>query len=484
MKVLDSYKIPCDGLDANVRIVWEKGDFVPHYKITIPIIEKGTVVILDDIKQRLTLQLPIKAEGFSNAQEYEAVVENFKEKAKGMLNKLLPKLDENTKKYLAFTLVSEMLGLGRIEILFRDADIEEIVVNSSTEPIWVYHKRFGWLKTNLIVNDEKQIENYAKMIGRRIGRTINILNPLMDAHLMTGDRVNATLFPISTRGNTITIRKFRRNPFTILDLISNKTLSPETAALIWEAIHYEVSLIVSGGTASGKTTFLNAILEFVPPNQRIVSIEDTRELNLPRYLHWIPLTTREPNQEGKGQVTMLDLLVNSLRMRPDRIVVGEIRRQREAEVLFEALHTGHSVYATLHANTAEDTVKRMTSPPIDLPVEEVEDIPLVSVMFRNRRLGIRRLFQVSEILNELKVNTLYQWEPREDKIEKKNEFKRFDDLIELYSGLSKKEIEGEIKEKANILKKMIKNNVTGIDEVGKLVSLYYVDKSELLKVLK
>ena len=484
MKVLDTYRIPCDGLDASVSIRWEKGDFVPHYKLTIPIIEKGTMVILEDIKQKLTLELPIKAEGYSSAQEYESVVNDFKGKAKAMIDKLLPKLDDNTKKFLAFTLVSEMLGLGRIEILFRDPEIEEIVINNSSEPIWVYHKRFGWLKTNLVVPDEKQIENYAKMIGRRIGRTINMLNPLMDAHLLTGDRVNATLFPISTMGNTITIRKFRRNPYTILDLISNGTLDFETAALIWEATQYEVSIIVAGGTAAGKTTFLNAILEFVPPNQRIISIEDTRELNLPKYLHWVPLTTREPNQEGKGEVTMLNLLVNSLRMRPDRIVVGEIRRQREAEVLFEALHTGHSVYATLHANTAEDTVKRMTSPPIDLPPEEVEDIPLVSVMFRNRRLGVRRLFQVSEILEGLKVNTLYQWDSKKDEIKRLNDFKLFDNLIELYSGLSKKEIKDEIDEKSKILKMMVKKNVAGVDEVGRLVSLYYVDEKELLKVLK
>ncbi len=484
MKVLDSYKIPCDGLDANVEILWEKGDFVPHYKLTIPTVEKGTMIVLEDIKQKLTLELPIKAEGYSNAQEYERIVREFKQKAKKMIDKLLPNLDENTKNYLAFILISEMLGLGRIEILFRDGEIEEIVINGSNEPIWVYHKRFGWLKTNLIVNSEKQIENYAKMIGRRIGRTINMLHPLMDAHLMTGDRVNATLFPISTTGNTITIRKFRRNPFTIIDLIENGTLDAKSAALIWEAMHYEVSIIVAGGTASGKTTFLNAILEFVPPNQRVISIEDTRELNLPRFLHWVPLTTREPNQEGKGEVTMLDLLVNSLRMRPDRIVVGEIRRQREAEVLFEAIHTGHSVYATLHANTAEDAVKRMISPPINLPEEEVEDIPMVSVMFRNRRIGIRRLFQVSEILKGLKVNTVYQWDSKHDKISKVGELKRFNKLIELYSGLSDEEIKKDLKEKEEILKKMVKHKIKGVDEVGRLFSLYYVDKDELLKVLK
>ena len=469
---LAQYNIPCDGLNAKVEIKRIPGEYVPIYKISLPFIEEGTLAAMDEIKRKLTSQVPVKTS--FNPQEYKRLVEQFKEKAKILLEKYLKGIDEKTKGYLAFTIVSEML-LGRIEILLKDNLLEEIVINNSKEPIWVYHKQFGWLKTNMIISSESQIENYARMIGRRVGRTINMLRPLMDAHLMTGDRVNATLFPISTKGNTLTIRLFRRNPFTIPDLIKNGTVNYETAALIWEAVQYEISAIVSGGTASGKTTFLNAILSFVPPNQRIISIEDTRELNLPKFLHWVPLTVREPNPEGKGAVTMLDLLVNSLRMRPDRIVIGEIRREREAEVLFEAMHTGHSVYGTLHANTATETIRRMVSPPINLPKEEVEDLPMVLVMYRHRRLGIRRLFQVGEIIRGKNPNIVYQWQPKEDKIKKIGELKRINGIMKLFTGMSDEEIKRDIDGKINVLKEMVKKNISGLEEVGKRINQYYVE---------
>lgn len=169
---------------------------------------------------------------------------------------------------------------------------------------------------------------------------------------------------------------FRRKPWVITDLIENKTIDINVAALLWTSIQYEMNMIVSGGTATGKTTFLNVMMPFIPINHRILSIEDTREIELPSFLHWVPLTTREPNFEGKGEVSMLDLLVNSLRMRPDRIIVGEIRRAREAEVLFEAMHTGHSVYATLHADTAAQTYRRLVNPPISVPEPLLEALDL------------------------------------------------------------------------------------------------------------
>jgi type IV secretory pathway ATPase VirB11/archaellum biosynthesis ATPase/intein/homing endonuclease len=168
-----------------------------------------------------------------------------------------------------------MLGLGKVEVLLKDENLEEIVINNSQEPLWVYHKRFGWLKTNIVIKSDLEIYNYASMIGRKVGRQITSLNPLMDAHLTTGDRVNATLFPISTKGNTITIRKFARKPWTITDLIKNNTISKEVASLLWLAIQYEMNVLVSGGTATGKTSILNVLTTFIPPNHRIVSIEDS-----------------------------------------------------------------------------------------------------------------------------------------------------------------------------------------------------------------
>ncbi len=246
-------------------------------------------------------------------------------------------------------------------------DLEEIVILSAKESIRVYHKKYKWIRSNIILMREDKIVNYSKIIARRVGREITVLSPLLDAHLVTGDRVNSVLYPISTNGNTITIRKFARDPYTIVDLISNNTCNLDVACILWLAIEYEMNVLISGGTASGKTVLLNACMPFIPPNHRIVSVEDTRELMLPNFLYWTPLVTRSPNPEGKGEVSMLDLLVNSLRMRPDRIVMGEMRRKEEAMVLFEAMHTGHSVYATLHADCADETISRLTNLPLSIP---------------------------------------------------------------------------------------------------------------------
>ncbi len=335
-KVIDEYKVVADDVIAKVEIKYLLNEFVSIYNLKVPEIEVGTAALLDKVKERLIAQIPIKSAEIFDLSALENLKQRLYNAGRDMIKKELPNAKEEIIGYLISTAIHEMLGLGKFEIMLADGNLEEIVINNSSEPAWVYHKNHGWLKTNIKIERESNIFNLASSIGRRVGRQITVLNPLMDAHLPTGDRVNATLFPISTRGNTISIRKFRRKPFTITDLIENKTISLDLAAFLWLVVQYEMNMLISGGTATGKTSILNVIMSFVQPNHRIISIEDTRELLLPNFLHWVPLNTREPNPEGKGNVSMLDLLINSLRMRPDRIVVGEIRRAREAEVLFEA----------------------------------------------------------------------------------------------------------------------------------------------------
>jgi flagellar protein FlaI len=298
----------------------------------------------------------------------------------------------------------------------------------------------------------------------------------MDASLSTGDRVNATLTPISTMGNTISIRKFAEKPWTITDFLKTNTLSYYAAALIWLAVQNELSVLITGGTGSGKTSMLNVITNFFPPNQRVISIEDTRELTLPDSIHWVPLETRLPNPEGKGEVTMLDLLVNSLRMRPDRIVVGEIRRKREAEVLFEAMHTGHSVYGTLHANNAHETVVRMTNEPINLPKLMLPALSMIVVQHRDRRIGKRRTLQVAEVMPNGDPNVLLQLNAQKDQINQVSESKVLMETINLYTGLSTDEIRKDINEKINILKWLVKNNINNIHQVGLIFARYYMKK--------
>jgi flagellar protein FlaI len=409
-----------------------------------------------------------------------------------MLSKNLPHLSKKEREMLSGILFHEMMGLGQLEILLKDDSLEEVAVLNSKENLWVYHRKFGWLKTKIIIKDEDVISNYASIIARKVGRRITTLTPLLDAHLETGDRVNATLASITTKGNTLTIRKMRRRPWLVNDLIENSTVNSDVMALLWMSIQYEMSMLVSGGTASGKTTFLNMLMPFIQPNHRVVSIEDTREMNLPKFIHWIPNVVRLPNPEGKGEISMLDLMVNSLRMRPDRIIVGEVRRKPEAEVLFEAMHTGHSVYATIHAETAEQTIRRLTTPPIDLPESQLEALPLIVVCFRQRRLGIRRILQVSEIIpsiqvggqERMEVNTLYRWRPRTDRIEKSGRSIRLYDQLQTYTGLTESEINDDLAEKKAILEWMVNQKVGNLDLVGSIIADYYWDKDSLLGAVR
>src|SRR3990167_3868386 len=306
----------------------------------------------------------------------------------------------------------------------------------------------------------------------------------MDAHLKGGDRENATIEPISAGGNTITLRKFAAKPWTITDFISDGTISTEAAALIWLGVQYELSTLISGGTATGKTSMLNVVANFFPPNQRIISIEDTREIQLPKFLHWIPMVTRLPNPEGKGEVSMLDLLVNSLRMRPDRILVGEIRRKKEAEVLFEAIHTGHSVYATVHANDTRETITRLTNPPIDIPKTMLPAISMIVTQYRNRRTGIRKTFQIAEILPSSEANVIMQLDLKTGRLNKIAQSKALMSTIQLFTGFSQNELKKSISEKELILKWLVKQGINTVDEVGKVMAQYYTGQNHLMEVVK
>ncbi len=484
------YSWVCDNVPVKVTVKKTDTEFVPVYELETPKISAGTKALLKDIKENVIASYDFGDADMLDIVKMRKLKTIFAKKINEILTNEIPTISEEDKNTIAGMLVHDMLGLGVLEILLDDAQLEEIVVNNASEDIWVYHKTYGWLKTNLKIPGEEEIYNYAQKIGRVVGKEITTLNPLMDAHLISGDRVNASLFPISTKGGTITIRKFRRDPWTITDLISQGSFSYEVAAFIWNCMEFEISMIVSGGTASGKTSFLGAILPFIPPNQRVISIEDTREIELPKFLHWVPLTTRTPNPEGKGGVSMLDLLVNSLRMRPDRIVVGEIRRRKEAEVLFEAMHTGHSVYATFHADTAEQTTRRLTSPPIGLPPEEIETLPLIVVMYRHRRLKLRRLFQLAELVGsregdtDIGVNEIYKWEPTEDIIIPENDSVRIANELRMHSGMDESELKSEIDNRVEILKWLVSNKVRTVDEIGRIVSEFYYNKEKVYSIVK
>ncbi len=486
METIETYSIKSYGFTVNIRISGVKKKATNYYA-SVPEFTVPTLAFLDSIKTDVVTSISLSASEILDPKAIGKIKERFAQAAGELLTEEMPNLDEPTKNVLVSKLMNDMVGLGDIEYLLLDDGLEEIVVPSSKEYVKVYHKRYGWLTSNVVIESEGQIHNYSEIIARRVGRQITALTPLLDAHLITGDRANAVLFPISNKGNTLTLRKFARDPWTVTDFIRSKTGNSQIFALVWLAIQYEMNMIISGGTASGKTSLLNVCMPFIPPNHRVLSMEDTRELMLPKFLYWAPLVTRLPNAEGKGEVSMLDLLVNALRMRPDRIVLGEIRRQREAEVLFEAMHTGHSVYATVHADSISETISRLIHPPISISPNLLQAVHLNLVMFRDRRTGIRRILQVGEFLvtedenTSVKPNILYRWSPVKDQIIPHASSTKFFEELSRHTGMSQQELNKDIKEKKVILDLLAKHNVRQVDYVGKIMKDYYLDRETVVK---
>ncbi len=477
--LLDKYSIEVNKIVVEIQISLDEEETVPRYYVNISNISDTTKIILEKIRQEFISKIDVEELEMTEAGEPVNIKAKFQKEIKKLIKKYFPSTNDDTTNMLINYIIQENLGLGKIEILLADKHLEEIVINNHLEPVWIYHRKHGWLITNVRIYSESRIRHYSTMIGRDVGKEITNLNPLMDAHLMSGDRVNATLSPISTKGNTITIRKFASDPWSITKFIKEGTLDAETGALIWLAVQNELSVLIAGGTGSGKTSMLNVISNFFPANQRIISIEDTRELTLPNNLHWVPMETRLPNPEGKGEVTMLDLLINSLRMRPDRIIVGEIRRKKEAQVLLEAMHTGHSVYATIHANSADETITRLTNPPIDIPKPMIYSISLIVVQNRNRRTGKRRTFQLAEITPDGEVSILSQLDVQNDRLRKMGESETLINRLQLYTGLTKAQLTFDLKQKAQILKWMVKKNIENIHDIGVIMSKYYLGKLKM-----
>lgn len=488
--VIEEYEIESEGVIVYVQII-KYGNKPVKYKLTLQEIGLGTEALLDQIRQELVLEVDVSTSEILDPKIINYIKTKFKRRAEKILDEKIPSADEDTRSYLISLLLHEIIGLGKIEFLVNDPFLEEIIINSATEPIRVYHKKHGWLLTNILVASEEQIQNYANIIARRVGRQITTLNPLLDAQMVTGDRTNAVLYPIAHKGNTITIRKFARDPWTIVDFIKIGTINTEVLSLIWIAMEYEMNVLISGGTGSGKTSMLGTILPFIPSYQRVISIEDTRELQLPQSLYWCPMVTRPANTEGRGEVNMLNLLVNSLRMRPDRIILGEMRRQVEAEVMFEAMHTGHSVYATVHADTVAETITRLVNPPINTPPNLLNAINLNVVQFRDRRKGIRRTFQVGEFIPEetdkgieIKANIIYRWKPSTDKIVPHADPIRFYEELSRITGFSESEIDEDLKFRRKVIDWMVKQEIKGIRNIGKIMTEYYYNKENFKDIVE
>jgi flagellar protein FlaI len=483
-KSIDSYNIEVSKIPIQINIYSQKGEPVPFYHVSLLNITEETKRLIERLREDIVTKLSFELTKKKGTDDNSDIKEQFRKKLQELIKSQFSNADSFTVELITNYIIVTSLGLSEIEFLLKDPALEEIVINSSKKPVWVYHRKHGWLKTNIIFGDENKIRHFATLIGRNVDKGISLLQPLLDAHLETGDRVNATLAPITTDGNTITIRKFSTTPWTMTSFLKTKTIDYSSAAFIWQAIQYELSILIVGGTGSGKTSFLNVMANFFPPNQRIISIEDTRELNLPQTLHWVPMQARLPNPEGKGEITMLDCMINTLRMRPDRIIVGEIRREKEIEVMFEAMHTGHSVYSTFHASNADEALIRLTNPPIGLPKQLLSSIGLIVVQYRNRRTGKRRTFQIAEVSETGSLNLIMQFDETSDTMKQVSNPDRTLKSLSLYTGMNVKSIYSEIQEKISVLKWLVAKDINDIETIGLIMSDYYTDKETLMRFVR
>lgn len=389
--------------------------------------------------------------------------------------------------FYAKAVVTEMVGYGVIDTLINDNKLEEIMIIGPKKPVYIYHRDYGMMYTNIIFYSDDEIQDIIDKIARILGRRVDISNPLLDARLPDGSRVNATIPPASIDGSTITIRKFRADPYTIVDLINFGTVNLEVAAFLWMAVEglgaKPANILIAGGTGSGKTTLLNVLANFTPDSSRVLTIEDTAELKLP-IKHIIRFEGKPPGLEGTGELTLEILVKNTLRMRPDRIIVGEIRH-KEASTLFTAMNTGHDgCMGTVHANSARETLVRITSPPMDVPMLMLAGLDFIIVQKRmnTSRGQIRRIVEIAEITgvfeNNPQASIIFRWNPQTDNLERTKEPIRYFDVIKAYTRYGDEEIKHILEERISLLNELVKNNIRSIDDVSKVIQEVYTSKKQ------
>lgn len=464
-------------------------DIIPQYNIIKQDYTREEKILLGEIRENL-VDLAI-----STGENFQA---NDKKLLNNIKNFLFERISENqqnnntSNEYLdnlSRKLLRDIVGYGEIDSLIQDDDLEEIMIIGINKPVFVYHREYGMMKTNIVFKEEQKLIDLIDTIARQINRRIDQESPILDGRLIDGSRINATIPPISANGPSLTIRKFRKDPFTIIDLIKSKTLSVELAAFFWLCFDglgvKSANAIISGGTSSGKTTTLNALSAFINPKERIITIEDTLELQIP-HEHVIRMETRPANVENKGELTMNDLVKNSLRQRPDRIIVGEVRAE-EAITLFTALNTGHSGFGTLHSNDARETITRLTNEPMSVPkimIQAIDFIIMQNRIYTSSGVSYRRISEVAEVVGieegVVQLNKIFQWNPETDTIDNISISSKTISQIANLSGKSINELYNEIEKRELVLKYMLNYNIRSVEDVNKILESYYKNPEKVL----
>jgi len=469
---------------ASADIGWDENAKELVYNLIEPELSEEEKSIYEKIVNGLLEILDIELTAVKIKSE---AVKYLEDRIKKILEEYEIIISDDSYAKILYYIDRNFVGLNELEPLIQDTQIEDISCDGVGVPIFVVHRRYGSIKTNIVYNDEKKLKEFIVKLAERCGRFVSYAEPLLDGTLPDGSRVQSVFAKdVTTRGPSFTIRKFVKEPFSPIDLMSKNTVGSQILAYLWIAIENEFSILIAGGAGTGKTTLLNALLMFVPPESKIITIEDTRELNIP-HENWVPAVTRVGFAKGYGEVTMFDLLKESFRQTPDYVVVGEVRGE-EAYVMFQGMASGIPAMGTMHAGRYEDVIYRLETPPINLSPSLVDTLDIILVMVHAREKGesARRLKEVVEIesvdkeTGNARTSTPYRWSPNEDTFDYSGSSYLLQEMA-AHKGVELTDIQKEMNNRKKLLEWMKENNITNFKEVTALFREYRKNPEKVLK---
>ena len=468
-------------------VVTEPNSQKIRYELIEPTLLKEEEKQLKEIKDILVEEIDINLKEIGTRDKAE---EYLKAKIREIIKDYRLKIDEEAVDKLMYYIIRDFLGYGKIDPLMKDPLIEDISTDGVQIPIYVWHRDYESLPTNILFNNSEELNSFIVRLAYMARKNISLATPILDASLPDGSRIQMTYGnEVTRRGSTFTIRRFRVDPLTISDMISLGTLSSEMAAYFWYAIENRASILVAGGVASGKTTILNCVSMFIKPGLKLVSVEDTAELNLP-HENWIPSVARTGfgnTQDKAGAITLFDLLKAAVRQRPDYLLVGEVRGE-EAYTLFQAMATGHLGMGTIHGESASSVIHRLNSEPMNIPKPLLTMIDAIMVQLRTEVKGkpARRTQAVTEIVGldpktkELMTNEVYQWNARSDTFE----YSGYSHILEekmKRNGLNETEVREELYKRKTVLDWMVKEGIRKYPDVVTVIRDYYADPNRVFR---
>ncbi|MEM2119259.1 MAG: type II/IV secretion system ATPase subunit [Candidatus Bathyarchaeia archaeon] len=428
-----------------------------------------------------------------NILEYELKAPNNEETLAESFHRQMPAIIESHKKVLEqispvgrrkilFYLERDMVGYGKIDSIMFDPNVEDVSCSGVGKPIFLWHRKYENIKTNVVFEKEEELDDFVMRVVHKAGKHVSLAFPIVDVTLPGKHRLAVSYGRETTpSGTSFTIRKFRKDPFTIIDLIENETINETIAAYLWMLMENKMSVMVIGATGAGKTTALNAIACLIRPNYKIISVEEVAEINLPQE-NWTSTIARSGfGTENEGEITLYDLIKSAVRHRPDLVIVGEIRGE-EAYVLFQALATGHGGLCTIHAEDAETVIKRLTQPPMNIPpsiiplmdcVITVKHVRTPVFLEGGKRLSSRKFVKVEEVKSVDSINEVFTWNPSSDTFQENLEKSLLLKKIAKDLDIPSERLLAEIERRKRVLLQMAERNIRNYKDVNTVLNKYY-----------